>query len=81
MSNERKSWNVQVFGNHTGGEISVIRSDNDHGKLSYGWFGDNKILIGGTRHGFGALNERVWQKLLQVASEIATELNEAEGMR
>ena len=27
-------------------EVSVIRKDNEHGHVSWGWPGDNKIIIG-----------------------------------
>ena len=40
-------WTVQVFGKcgSDSWEISVVRLDNVHGKKSWGWFDDSKLLI------------------------------------
>jgi len=73
-------WVVDVKG-HAGDksfEISVLRDDNEHGKRSYGWFDDNKILIthsGGPCH--WPLTPMVWEKALILAQEVADELNQA----
>lgn len=39
-------WNVVVFGKagESSWEISVVRDDNKHGRKSYGWFDDRKLL-------------------------------------
>jgi hypothetical protein len=59
-------------------EIAVLRSDNEHGKRSYGWFGREKLLIS---HNGGPcewpVTQSVWDKLVKVAHEIAAELNAA----
>lgn len=62
-------------------EICVIREDNEHGKKSYGWFDENKLLIshnGGPCH--WPLTKKVLGKLLIVALNTAEELN-AEELR
>lgn len=71
-------WKVNVFGkaNSSSFEISVLRSSNRHGQRSYGWFDDTKLLIshnGGPCH--WPVTERVWAKLIQVAEEVAEEMN------
>lgn len=40
-------WIAQVKGDPYGvsWEISVVRSDNEHGQKSWGWFDDRKLLI------------------------------------
>lgn len=57
-------------------EISVVHVDNEHGQRSYGWFDDHKLLIS---HNGGPcqwpVTQQVWDKLVQVANEVATELN------
>lgn len=61
-------------------EISVLRDDNAHGKQSYGWFDSHKLLIA---HNGGPcqwpLTQKVWNKLVAVAIEVAAELNAEEG--
>jgi hypothetical protein len=61
-------------------EISVLRDDNGHGKLSYGWHGPDKIMIsndGGPCR--DTVPPLVWGKLIRVAQEVADELNAAEA--
>lgn len=72
-------WEVNVKGGGPGElfEISVLRSDNDIGKRSYGWFDRNKLLIsssGGPCRNHIA-RESIWQRLLKVAEETAAEMN------
>lgn len=60
-------------------EISVLRSDNSHGKVSYGWFDKRKLLIshnGGPCH--WPLKQLVWDRLIVAAHEIADSLNSIE---
>lgn len=57
-------------------EIAVLRESNEHGKRSYGWFDENKLLIshnGGPCH--WPVTQAVWDKLMKVAQEVANELN------
>lgn len=40
ITEEKKNpgkWVVNVHGSHKGGEISILRENNSHGKVSYGW--------------------------------------------
>ena len=62
-------------------EISVVRTSNMHGQASYGWFDDNKLLV--THNGGPCswpLTERVWNKAVTLANEVALELNEDESI-
>lgn len=75
-------WIVDVKGAacEEGFEISVLRDDNTHGKRSYGWFDRNKLLIS---HNGGPcrwpLTQKVWDKMVALAHEVADELNAEES--
>ena len=74
-------WEVHIKGsaNKPSFEISVIRKNNDHGHRSYGWFDKDKLLI---THNGGPCNwpliDKVWNKIIILANEVADELNEEE---
>jgi len=72
-------WIVNLKDNYTDNsyEISVIREDFSHGINSYGWFGDNKLLIGnGNNYKTDIkLKEQVWNVQLKAAKELASKLN------
>lgn len=74
-------WIVKIFGgpNKKSFEISVVRKENKHGQNSYGWFDKDKLLIS---HNGGPCDwpviPLVWDKLVQVAEEVAKELNRIE---
>lgn len=76
-ANELK-WEVNVKGaaGEQSFEISAVRSDNEHGKRSYGWFDDKKLLIS---HNGGPcrwpVTQFVWDRLVKVAEETAAHLN------
>jgi len=75
-------WVVDVKGcaGDSSFEIAVLRDDNEHGKRSYGWFDNDKLLIsqsGGPCH--VPLVKMVWDKAIRVAHEVADELNAEEG--
>lgn len=77
-----RKWVVDIKGGagKTHFEISVLRDDNEHGKLSYGWFDDTKLLIthnGGPCH--WPIPQKVWDKQIALANEVANELNEEEA--
>jgi len=60
-------------------EISVVRSDNSHGQLSYGWFDEKKLLI--SRNGGPCkwpVTQFVWDRLLVVAEQTAAHMNALE---
>lgn len=57
-------------------EIAVVRSSNTHGKESYGWSGEDKILISDTfGDGSGCISKNVFDAMLRVAKEICDDLN------
>lgn len=79
---DRAKWVVAIKGKagERYFEISVLRDDNEHGKASYGWFDADKLLIthnGGPCH--WPLMQKVWDKCVEAANEVALELNEAES--
>lgn len=71
-------WIAQTLGDPNGKcwEISVVRSDNEHGQKSYGWFGEDKFLIS---HNGGPcswpLAPGLGDKMVKIAQEYAAELN------
>lgn len=72
-------WKVQIHGKagDKSFEISVINDALvDSAQRHYGWFNDNKLLIS---HNGGPcswpLTERVWNKMVKLAQEVADELN------
>lgn len=76
-------WVVDIKGGYTTDifEICVLRSDNKHGKESYGWIGKDKLLIsqsGGPCRDKIA-SKMIWEKLVRVAKEVAEELNKEEA--
>ena len=76
-------WVVEIKGAADCGTfaISVLRDNNTHGKRSYGWFNEDKLLIthnGGP--GQWPLTQFVWDKAVKVAREVAVELNTPEGL-
>ena len=71
-------WLVQIKGRKCSDsfEISVVKRSNKHGRLSWGWFDDDKLLIshnGGPCH--WPLIKVVWDKMVKLAHEVADELN------
>lgn len=71
-------WVVDTKGgpNEEAFEIAVVRSDNEHGIRSYGWFDENKLLIS---HNGGPcrwpVTQMVWDELIGVAERVAAKLN------
>ena len=56
-------------------EISVLRNNNEHGKQSYGWIDDKKLLISSETTASWSVIPLVFEKLTRVAEEVAEELN------
>ena len=60
-------------------EISVLRDNYGLGKQSYGWFDERKLLI---THSGGPcrwpLTQLIWEKQVNLAYEVAEEMNELE---
>jgi len=70
-------WDVVIFGekgHDEDFEISVVREDDTHGHESWGWFSDTKLLISHDGNCSG-LTEKVWDKMVKLAHEVADELN------
>jgi hypothetical protein len=74
-------WEVQVKGRKCSSswEISVIRKDNLHGHLSWGWFDNTKLLVS---HNGGPCSwpivEFVWDEQIRIAHELCAKLNSGE---
>lgn len=60
-------------------EISVLRNNNEHGKRSYGWIDEDKLLISKSGSANWSVTPLVFEKLKRVAGEVAKELNMAEN--
>ncbi len=80
---ELDAWKVQVFGERCSRswEISVVRESNKHGQRSWGWFGEDKLLVsnnGGPCQwpicGF------VWDQQMATANELCRRLNAGEDV-
>jgi hypothetical protein len=71
-------WLPQVKGDPNGDswEISVVRSDNEHGQKSWGWFDDRKFLVS---HNGGPCRWPMYPGLgdtmIKIAHQVADELN------
>ena len=60
-------------------EISVVRENNYHGRISHGWFGKDKILVAETAsRGFKGRSP-CYDQIVRLAEELATELNSKDG--
>jgi len=71
-------WLAQVKGDPEANswEISVVRSDNEHGQKSWGWFDERKLLIshnGGPCH--WPLAPGLGKQMIQIAERYADDLN------
>lgn len=80
---ELDAWKVQVFGERCGRswEISVVRESNKHGQRSWGWFGEDKLLVS---HNGGPCNWPicgfVWDQQIAIAAELCRRLNAGEDV-
>lgn len=78
----RGKWIPQVKGDPNGRswEISVVREDNRHGRISWGWFDAGKLLVS---HNGGPcdwpLAPGLGPVMVAVACELADYLNEREA--
>ena len=69
----RGKWSIQIHGSRIGGfEISVLRENNRHGKASYGWFDEDKILI---VERDTMVPKRLWDAFLKLAKKESDRLN------
>lgn len=74
-------WIAQVHGNERDFEITVVRTDNKHGRKSWGWVSkrDNKLMI--ACNDGGEMPPNVYQKLKRLAKETAAEMNAKEDAK
>lgn len=76
-------WKVQVKGKRCSGswEISVVREDNLHGQLNWGWFDDRKLLIS---HNGGPcrwpIKGYVFDQQVKIAEEVTGRLNSGQSL-
>lgn len=70
-------WIVDIKGSHKGGEIAVLRQSNCHGQASYGWSGDDKIIVHAvhTLYDQHGLNQDVWAFAIRQAEQECKTLN------
>lgn len=76
--NQNSKWIVCIKGSSglAPFEIAVVKETYHQGRNSYGWFGENKILISHSASICKEIPLHVWEKLINLARKIATELNE-----
>lgn len=80
---ELDAWKVQVFRLRCSRswEISVVRESNAHGQRSWGWFGDDKLLVS---HNGGPCRDPicgfVWDQQLAIARELCRRLNDGQDV-
>lgn len=70
-------WITVVKGNHTCGtfEISIVKWSNTHGQESYGWPGEDKIIIS-SNGGFNMqIPKELFEELVKLARSYAQFLN------
>lgn len=58
-------------------EISIVRENNNHGIISFGWFGKNKVLIACNNSELGNWDiiPILWDLQLKLAKDLAAKLN------
>jgi len=74
-------WKVHIFGDPAGTEweISIVREDNKNGQQSWGWFGEDKLLVshnGGPCH--WPLAPGLGVKMIEIANQECARLNESQ---
>lgn len=79
----RRTWEVQVKGERcsSGWEISVVHADNEHGRRSWGWFDEKKLLVS---HNGGPCQWPicgfVFDEQIRIAKELCRRLNAGESI-
>lgn len=76
-------WEVNVHGQRCarGWEISVVRSDDAHGKTSWGWFSKTKYRVSDNGGPYAhALCGFVWDQQIAIANELCRRLNAGEDI-
>jgi len=76
-------WKIQIKGKRCSDswEISVVKKDNEHGQISWGWFGNAKMLVS---HNGGPCDWPicgfVWDEQIRIAKELCRKLNNKEDI-
>lgn len=78
FSSQKSKWIVVKHGDKNEFEISIVRETNRHGRVSWGWFDENKILISSTHHGV-RIPSSIYNMLLKLAQTAANKFNIREG--
>jgi hypothetical protein len=76
-SETKPCWVVDVKGKPGHGfEISVVRSDNDLGFKSYGWYDERKLYVSSSVHeSFEQVDPVVFERLVKLAEGVRDDLN------
>lgn len=73
--------NIKGYEGSNSFEISVLRDDNNHGKISYGWMGEDKLYINGSGGPCrDKLGPGLWPFMVELAHRYADHLNEKEDL-
>lgn len=78
MKENKAKWIVHTKRgpNNPNFEVCVIRSDNQHGQISFGWFDENKLYISSSGGPcLCSVTPAVWDGLVKLAETIAAQLN------
>lgn len=78
---QKAKWVVDTKGGPGGSswELTVLRDDNEHGKRSYGWYDEDKLIISSSTSGSWEIEDFVWRRLLTLAQKLADDLNNKES--
>ena len=75
----RDEWIVVKHGNaETGFEVSIVRASNHQGRDSFGWTGENKLLIAASGIGPVSTPRGLIRRLVELAREMCKEINAQE---
>ena len=75
---KQDKWLVSVKGSweRNGWEIFLVRSSNNHGLKSWGWYDqNNKIPVSISGPYYGSIPKELWRNLIKLAENTANELN------
>lgn len=68
-------WVVNIIGepNKDGFEFAAVRASNSHGRVSFGWFGHDKVYVSGDS--YVSASPALWNSLVNLAQQTADILN------
>lgn len=73
-------WTINTLGKPGPGgafEIAAVRTDNAHGRESFGWADQNKVIVM-SGHCMPHFDPHVWNRIRDYALEVADRLNAAD---